>query len=160
MSKSVSQRAAIARKSLHDRYDELNDLWLRAEEQLAKYHIPIEVDCVYRSWDVEGTPWSQGKSLGMRKLGNSKWRICFAHWHEGYPEEDLSWIPIVDCPVEIRVEAAEHLNDLREAIVKSSEQFIPKVDAAIAALKEEILAGDDHLKVMLAERARLNGASN
>ena len=75
-------------------------------------------------------------------------------------DEFSGWTPITECSVETRVEAAKHLAELREAIVKSAEDFVPVVDGAIEELKKALSVPDEHLMALLAERTKLNGNSN
>lgn len=156
MALNLSERATAAREALFHRYDELNALWTQAEEQLTKLHVPHGVECYYRDWEEAGGQFSAYAHLGLQKLGG-KWRICHGYSCDADPEQSIDWIPITDCAADVRVAAAPHVALLREAVVKSAEEFVPKVDAAIAELRKELRTGDEHLKSLLAERAKLNG---
>jgi hypothetical protein len=157
---TLTDRANQARETLFGRYDQLNALWLQAEEQLAKLHIPRPVCHVYLSYeeDHERRESQVEYCLGLQKV-KGKWTICHAIHYPfyGHPDDEPEWIPITDCSAEVRVRAAKHLPQLREAVVKSAEDFIPKVDEAIHHLRTALNVPDEHLQALLAERAKLNG---
>jgi hypothetical protein len=154
---TLDERAQKVRKELFARYDQLNALWLKAEERLTKHHVPRPVQCIYALPNT-GEPEDQGLPeavcLGLQKV-KGKWRICYGvYWFSAQPDAD--WLPITECSAEIRVEAARHLPKLEKAAVESAEKFIPKVDEAIQQLAEA-LGKPDNLADLLAERAKLNG---
>jgi hypothetical protein len=96
--------------------------------------------------------------LGLQKI-RGKWRICHGLDYDVFPDRE-HWTPITECSAQVRVEAAEHLDKLREAVVKSAENFISRVDEAIEALAEVVkhpvrVKNSD----ALADRAKLNGHS-
>ena len=142
MAQSLNVRAEAARETLFQRYDELNEKWLKAEEQLTELHIPRGVGYCYRSWDdgdeYEPNGYESHLSLGLQKV-NGKWRICHGYYTDVSP--DTRWTPITECSAEIRVEAARYFGKLREAVVESAEKFIPKVDEAINELYLGLMAG-------------------
>lgn len=152
---TLTERAERARKELFCRYDELNTLWLKAEEELRKLHIPRDVERVYRSYEPD-PDWPGHRDylhLGLRK-DKGKWRICHGASSDVHPEMSIIWTLITECSAEIRVNAAQYLPGLREAVVKSAEDFIPQVDAAIGAMKKAL---DTDINELLAERAKFNG---
>lgn len=154
---TIEQRAEKVRTDLFTRYDHLNALWQKAEEQLAKMHIPLPVEHKYGEYCED---WRDASTviyecLGMQKFAG-KWRICYGRYHllsEDTPDE---WTPICECSARVRVRAAKHIPGLREAIVKSAEAFVPTVDEAIQALSESLDQPTD-IQKLLAERAKLNG---
>jgi len=157
---TLSERAEEARETLFGRYDQLNALWLQAEQQLTRLHIPRAVDYLYDecpSWQQPSDPAEvQKEYLGLQKI-KGKWRICHgALYAYGVPEVD--WTPITDCSAETRVIAAKHLPGLRQRVVESAEEFVAKVDEAIDAMKAALtLCPSDQIAELLAERAKLNG---
>jgi hypothetical protein len=157
---TLTDRAEKARETLFGRYDQLNALWLRAEEELTKFHIPRPVSYPYLKYEEDyQNPLSEvNHCLGVQRI-KGKWRVChaFDYPYRGYPEFEPTWTPITDCSVEIRVQAAKHIPQLREAVVKSAEGFIPKVDEAIKELRNALNLPHEHLQALLAERAKLNG---
>jgi len=156
---TLTERARKVRETLCASYDQLNALWLRAEEELTKLHIPRPVECEYREYleDPHDDNTLTCQCLGIQKV-KGKWRICHATY-PAYSDAELcgGWTPITECSVEIRVQAASHLPELREAVVKSAEDFVPKVGEAIDELKKALDVPDEHLRALLAERAKLNG---
>jgi hypothetical protein len=147
---------------LFKRYDALNALWLKAEEEITKLHIPHDVRYAYDGHDPSEFGPNEGKEyywvcLGVQKI-KGKWRVCHGAYYEACDGRDScpDWIPIIECSAEIRVEAAEHWPALRQAVVEAAEKFIPRVDEAIANL-EKALAADNNMAALLAERAKLNG---
>ncbi len=156
---TLIERARQVRETLYGRYDELNALWFQAEQELTKLHIPRPVECQYREYldDLYDNNSRTCESLGVQKV-KGKWRICHAvYLAYSSPEDCSGWTPITDCSVETRVEAAKHLPKLRDAVVKSAEDFVPQVDSAIDELKKALSVPDEHLRALLAERAKFNG---
>ena len=155
---TLEERARKARETLFNRYDQLNALWLQAEEQLTQLHIPCSV---YYPYDKNHEPDGATiyKCLGLQKV-KGKWRICHGIYEEWCQPEPY-WTPITECSAESRVEATKHLDGLRKAVVESAERFIPKVDEAINALAETLgLPASAQSQDLLAERAKLNGHCN
>lgn len=153
---TLTERAEHSRKELFRRYDELNTLWQQAEEELRRFHVPRDVRHVYHSYDLDPTQPGYRVCqlyLGLRKE-KGKWRIFHGTWLDWGPEDPIDWTPITECSAEIRVKAAQHLPGLREAVVKSAEDFIPQVDAAIEAMKTAL---NTDINELLAERAKFNG---
>ncbi|HEY7423556.1 MAG TPA: hypothetical protein VH682_04870 [Gemmataceae bacterium] len=154
---TLEERAQKAREELFERYDQLNALWLKAEEHLTKYHIPCPVQFMYSYTpdDVRcNNEIPECECLGLQKV-KGKWRICYGEYYS-CNQPDADWQPITECSAEIRVRAARHLPGLEKAVVESAERFIPKVDSAIKQLAE-ILGQPADLANLLAERAKLNG---
>lgn len=155
---TLDERAQIARDALFNRYDTLNALWLNAEEQLTQFHIPRPV---YYTYDKYQDPNDELGALTCKRLGlrriRGKWRICYELYEEWHDRE-LGWTPITECSADIRVEAAKHLDGLREAVVKFAEDFIPKVDEAVKVLADTLRQPISiESREVLAERAKLNG---
>jgi hypothetical protein len=154
---TLEKRAETAQTTLFHRYDVLTALWTKAEKELTVRHVPHEIEYTYYSpgcyQDAEIDPMIG--MLGIAKI-DGKWRLCHAERYY-QSEEPTKWTPIVDCSAYMRVQMARHLPKLREAVVAASEQFIPKVDGAIAALQKELHCEPDNLMELLAERAKLNG---
>ena len=157
---TLEERAESARETLFGRYDELNALWLQAEEQLTKFHIPCFVYCKYDEYqDPADQPgFMTSKYLLLQKI-KGKWRICYGLVDDW--DVDHGWTPITECSAHVRVEAARHLDKLREKVVKSAEDFIPKVDEAIKTLAAAVgRTVNIESRDLLSERAKLNGHHN
>jgi len=158
---TLEERARKAREILFSRYDDLNVLWLQAEEQLTQLHVPCPVSHTYAKYQDQDDPNGAltCKCLGLQKV-RGKWRICHSLYEE-WCDQHLGWIPITECSAETRVEAAKHLDDLRKAVVESAERFIPKVDEAINTLAKTVgFSANAQSRDLLAERAKLNGHHN
>lgn len=131
---TLDHRAHQAREQLFERYDQLNALWQKAEEQFRKNHIPRPV--VYEfPRDPDLTVADElHEYLSLQKI-KGEWHICHGGLLE-YSPEDLDWKPITECSAELRVEMVKHLPGLRQAAVESAEQFVPAVDAAIVQMSD------------------------
>lgn len=155
---TLEARAKNARQSLFQRYDQLNALWEKAEEQITKFHIPrpvcyeYEALCAFQYGEEE--PY-EGCCLGVQKV-KGKWRICHGTYYYCAPpgDDEPDWKPIIECSAEVRASAVEHLEGLREKVVESAEKFVPVVEEAIEKLRRFV---KDDVKELLAERAKLNG---
>src|SRR5205807_7395386 len=134
---TLAQRADKARQELFVRYDQLNALLGKQEERLARYHIPRPVCHVYATRDLDHHNPNSGfyqECLGIQKV-KGKWRLCYGSFD--YNECSLhDWMPIVECSVEVRIEAVKHIAALEQKLVESTEEFIPEVDQAIRTLTE------------------------
>lgn len=131
----LEERVQTARDELFPRYDALNALWLKVEEQLTATHIPRPVVRAYsHALDPNGSSDSDEihDCLGLQKI-RGKWRICYSLFYDTNPIYE-DWKPITECSAHIRVEAAKHVEVFRKAIVDSAESFIPHVDDAIDRL--------------------------
>ena len=118
--------------ALATRYDALNQLFTEAE-QIVKALRPLHSVWVDYGHDhCNGQPdcWDL---LGITKH-QGKWRLCHAIDNDLNEYGPLEVKPIVECVVEVRVQAAKIVRQLREKIVKSKEQYVPKVDEAIKEL--------------------------
>ncbi|MDZ4818737.1 MAG: hypothetical protein SGJ20_07170 [Planctomycetota bacterium] len=130
---TLLERAHSAQKALFSRYDRLNQLWTEAEKRLTSNHVPHFVTVVCQRWpDIQGEETIE--EIGLVKI-KGEWRIGFTEV-DGRDTDYLhvSWIPIVDCSAQIRVNCAKHLPKLEQAVVESAEKFIPRVDIAIDEL--------------------------
>ena len=158
---TLEERAKIARDSLFHQYDELNALWLQAEEQLTQFHIPRPVFYPYAHYHAPDNPPDAltSKYLALEKV-KGKWRIC-AGLYDEWCDRDYGCTPITECSAHIRVEAAKHLDKLRAKVVESAEDFIPKVDEAIKKLAAAVgrQAGVDS-RDLGTKHAKLNGQRN
>ena len=79
------------------RYNQLNALWLQAEERLTKHHVPCPVQFSYEYSNPQ-EPWFDGvesRCLGLRKV-KGKWRICYGEYFS-CNQPDAEWQPITEC---------------------------------------------------------------
>ncbi len=146
---TLELRAEKARKEVFARYDQINALWKKAEEQLAENHIPRWF-CHYFNEDGR---YCECLAM-MRHRG--EWRIHHALIDHCQEMTEAEFKLIADCSGEIRMSAMCELPGLRRAAVESAEQFVKEADQAIQQMSEE-LGLPNNLGELLAERARLNG---
>ena len=124
----VQNRDAAARKELTQRYPLLDAAWEALEKEFAKYHLP---DAVWHEC------YSSGGAVVTYLIvdrGSKDVRIDAAEVWEENPEEFCTRWHIKQAPVRLRVRLVEYVPALREAVVKSAEAFVPKVDDAIQTL--------------------------
>ena len=130
---SLTERDEQANHALASRYDALNQLFTIAEQHLKSLKPLHPVWVSYDHNHCDGQP-DQWELLGMYQH-QGKWRLCHAHDHElndDGPPDDIK--PVVECSVDVRVRAAKIVRELQEKIVKSKEEYIPRVDEAIKEL--------------------------
>jgi hypothetical protein len=128
---TLEQRNKQAEQALATRYDALNQHFTQAEQLLKSLKPPHNVWVYYNHGGAEGM--GHCESLGMAKYQN-KWRLC--HKYDYEDEENTAPVPIVECPIEVRIQAAKIVRQLREEIVKAKEDYVPKVDEAIKELAD------------------------
>ena len=122
-------------RTLQVKFDELNELWVKAEKQLKRIPIPVNASIEYKSVAVTDDPnYDNGDRihslLGFVKWGG-QWRLCYGEYHDGYPDMDTSWKPIADCSADIRIETIRHLNKLREAVLAKAADCVETLDKSI-----------------------------
>ena len=138
---TIDERNDEVNKALESRFSQLNAALEEHETRLKAMMVPKNTEAVYRSYCEEEL--DSGKStgeytfyIGMIKL-RGNWRLCHAsHYlsYSGWDSGDLDWKPIVEASIEDRINAAKHIDKLREAIVKVKEELVPDVEKAIEAL--------------------------
>jgi hypothetical protein len=130
--------------ALASRYEQLDALWQTAEEDLKQFRLHTVVATrpfrtIPLCEDVTGA--SEYHRLGFLRLGKG-WRICYgvdADAPNGQTEE-TRWTPISDCSVDLRIEAMPVFEELRQKVVETAEQSVPKLDTALANFRR-ILKG-------------------
>jgi len=126
-------------------FDELNALWNEAEEEFAAMRLPTKVSVPAGKRHYPDEPGQCGPtgvetySLGWIKC-KGEWRLCWGN--QDVPANDNLgeevWKPIAECPMEKRVELAEHLAALKKMMKEAKEAYLPKVANAIAHLKKAL----------------------
>lgn len=130
---TLSQRNEAASKKLAERFDSLNQAIALAEQRIKQLK-PARAVWVYynpQSDDPLGGPPCSYELLGIDKV-NNQWRLVHALDHDHTDDGPWGVQPLVECPIEIRVRAVSHLQDLRLRVVEANEKFIPEVENAIA----------------------------
>jgi hypothetical protein len=124
-------------KSLKGRYDEIEALWNKAEEDLKRFRIPHGVQHCYFS-DYE-SGWPEHHALWWMRYGKA-WRIV----HEirtGYSEfddkrqDECEWKPITECPLDLRLAMISEFENLRQKVIEAAEQAVPTLDEAISRFR-------------------------
>ena len=132
-SAELTKRHDEAEKSLSSRYDALSQLLTEAELHLRVLKPLRPVWIAYNHHEI-GNGFTACDMLGMLKRGE-KWRLCHAYSDD--MEGNITDVqPIIECPIEIRLRAANQVRKLHEEMVKAKEQIIPEVDAAIKELTD------------------------
>ena len=147
LKKRLKSREETIRDDLFSHYDRLNELLDEAESRLLSLHVPKPVEHCYKRY-------AEGDSdiecyLGIHYYGGKK-RLCWcsasqAEEYElrnaGYDPTDTrfwNWKAVRDCSIEVRIEAVEYLEGLRDAILEAQELFVPEVAEAIGELEAKL----------------------
>jgi hypothetical protein len=133
---TLEERNKQASLTLSLKYDALNQLFVQAEQQLRSLKPPHAVWFPYahRSYDY-GVHFCD--LIGLDKY-NDAWRLLHATDNSENEEGYENITPIVECPVNVRIEAAKVVGRLHEEIVKAKEAYTSQVDEAINELKEAL----------------------
>ena len=122
-------------KALTARYDEIEALWNRAEEDLKRFRVPYAVvHCYSSDYETGGPPLHY--SLSFRRYGKG-WRICYEiakAYSELNPGAQDEWdcTPIIECPLDRRLAMIPVFKALRKMVVEAAEQAVPTLDEAIS----------------------------
>lgn len=133
---TIDEQNQHANEALDVRFEQLKAAWEEHEKAL-KAMRPLEsVTCCYSS-EVDDS----GGALCNLYLGywkdNGQWRIY--HGDECEPhDQHIHWTPIHEASARYRIKAASHIDVLREELVKSKNEFIPELDAAITTLARKL----------------------
>lgn len=122
---------------LLERFQRVERAWKKAEEILAATLVPIDVRVKVRDGleeDGQGRPHGEyAHYLSFAKIKGSK-RICWEEstLHYGDPDSEWNCRPIVECPVDIRLEMFNWYEKLYEEVKSVAKSYIPKIDEAVA----------------------------
>lgn len=139
---TLDERNDDVNKALECRFSQLNAAFEAHEAKLKSMMVPKYVSVVYKSYpDDDQQPAGEYEfHLGMTKMRGT-WRLCHGSSYESYigdRDEGIDWKPIVEASIEDRLRAADHIEKLREAIVKEKEKLVPDVEKAIATLAHSL----------------------
>lgn len=114
-----------ARDELFSACNELNSLWKQLE---------VKFTGIYMSFPtrVELQPVPTPLYLGWHKV-KGEWRVCLGRQAE---TGGWDWKPILECPIEIRVEAVAHIRILEKELIRLRQEFLPRVREAVNSLRE------------------------
>jgi hypothetical protein len=131
-------------KALKGRYDEIEALWTKAEEDLKRFRIPHRVEHCYDSnYDCGGYP--EHRALWWARYGKG-WRIvhevriAYSEIDDGRPDESCEWKPITECPLDVRLSMISEFENLRRKVIEAAEKAVPTLDEAISSF-HKILNG-------------------
>jgi hypothetical protein len=134
---TLDERNDEVNKALENRFSQLNAALEAHEAKLKAMMVPVDTWVLYRSDDEYDCGQVRAEHefyIGMIKLRGA-WRLCHAYYYEcSQPPEGFDWKPLVESGVEDRINAAQHIGKLREAIVSKKEKLVPNVEKAIATL--------------------------
>jgi hypothetical protein len=128
--------------ALKGRYDQIEALWNKAEEDLKRFRVPHAVEHRYAS-EHEGN-YPIYYSLLWVKHGKA-WRICHEQCN-GYNEvgmaefDEIDRKPITECPLDLRVSMISEFENLRRKVIEAAENTVPTLDEAISSFRK-ILKG-------------------
>jgi hypothetical protein len=129
------QRNQHVNLRLATRFDALNKAFIEAEARLKSLRPIREVWVTYNEAEVDPRGAIEWELLGISKLQNA-WRLVHAfgcNWVDGAPA-DIK--PIVDCPIELRVQAATQVARLYAEIIEDKERYLPLVTDAVKHLQD------------------------
>lgn len=130
---TINERADAAAQELARRYDVLNTQFTAAEERLKALR-PIYDVWVYYNHSQEGYgSATYYEALGLHKA-ELKWRLVHAIGSDSDEEGFREIKPIIECSVEVRLQAAKQVRMLHEEIVKQKEALVSTVEEAINEL--------------------------
>jgi hypothetical protein len=125
---AIEQRHRKADQDLVDRYPQMTEKWLRAEDYFRSLHLPHSISVKYNECTAPDGCMLWDELAFVRHKG--KWRLCCGRddlGNDGPP----AWKPVVECDTDIRLEAAAHLGELKIEAAKSKEEYVKRIDKAL-----------------------------
>ena len=136
----------LSGRELIAQFKGIEEAWKKAEALLALSHVPTEVRILVRSWSENGdTPHGDERTYLAYCRVKNQWRICVTtetDWLPGQPEDDTTLVdtkPVVECPVDVRLEMFDWFDKLYQEVVKTAEEYVPKIIKAVNRF-EKVLA--------------------
>jgi hypothetical protein len=131
----IEKRIRKTNEELAARYDALSLAYQEIEKQLRELK-PVHGEWIEFNRQLHPNVGEHWELVGFTKY-NDTWRLCYGvddmlneEKGTGFDIKVLS-----ECPVDVRVRVAPHIQTLFLAIVKAKQDYIPKVDEAIQHLK-------------------------
>ena len=142
---TLDERNQEINQVLDARFNQLNAAIEAHEAKLKKMMVARDAEVMYNKFeDTDDNMVSSGQYqyyLGMIKQ-RGEWRLCHGTCYESYcggpPDEGIDWKPLVEASVDYRINAADHVEELREAIVQSKEELVPELEKAIETLAKSL----------------------
>ena len=143
---AVDQSQKALKAAISQRYDKLNALWKKAEDDLREYLVPVEVIHEYKrsSHPDENLSRQYGFEVAYclawtkTKTG---WHLCHGYLDEswnGGDDVEYSFTPILDSSIDRRNECVPVFKDLKNKVIEQAKQLVPKLDDNIASLAEAL----------------------
>jgi hypothetical protein len=124
------ERSKFAGKVLAVKYDHLNQMIAATEEFFKSLKCPTHTYIGYNDSHNEDCGITDWETLGFIRF-HDKWRIVHAFCNSDEIGILNNLQPLADCPISVRVTAANEIERLYKAIIEQKEKFIPEVDNAI-----------------------------
>ena len=136
---ALIKRNQKALKQAAPLFDRINHAWDEIEDFFRKQGVLRPASFTYRNWSESNGQgeWGGQRLLGVEKV-KGKWRICHGDLYDNGPL-DVSWMPMAECGIELRIEMLEYVGELFAVMVKSNEEYIAEIEQAVA-LSDEVLA--------------------
>jgi hypothetical protein len=139
----LSAEAAIVGENLKSEFQKIEAAWKKAEDLLALTHCPTDVKVRVGSGsagcDVDN-PYAYYSVFLAYCKQKSGWKVCWIRETEytGMPASgnvddnfEVECRPIVEWPVDIRLEGFEHFTKLYAEVLTVAKEFVPKIDKAV-----------------------------
>ena len=121
-------------EALKGRYDEIEALWNKAEEDLKRFRIPHAVEhCYFSDYDHS---YPIHHALWWTRYGK-EWRICheqrtaYSEVDDKHPDE-CDCKPITECSLNLRLAMISEFENLRRKVIEAAEKAVPTLDEAIS----------------------------
>lgn len=125
-------------------FEMLEKAWNLAETILAVAHVPHDVevkigDTCYS--DDTRSDWHEHHLGYLKRKG--EWRICVTsvfNSFDNFGNERIERMErrITDCPVEMRLEMLDHFQQLYDAVIQATKDYVPKIQSKVAAFSSTI----------------------
>ena len=125
---TIDEKNDEANRVFDGRIEQLNAAFERAEEAFQAMRLIVDTEYRYAEWTDEQTGFPGGHYIGMVKM-IGHWRLCWGYLDD---EQSIVWRAIRQASVEDRMAAANHLDDLRKAVVTTKQELISKIETATA----------------------------
>ena len=72
----------------------------------------------------------------MKHFGG--WRLCYGSTTTEIDFVEYDWKPISECPLDIRIEAVQHIDKLHEKVAEKAGECVSVVDKASTELRKKL----------------------
>lgn len=127
---------------LEERFDTLNPLWHQVEKRLLQVAYGRSFTYSYNAVQPSADEPTVYDAVGVQKV-DGLWGICYTQYDQEVDPKDYRWVPIHRCPANIRVAATVAVPNLYKIVLEATGRFLPKVDSAIANLRDVLKPDED-----------------